>query len=298
MWEYVGPCLRDWCKTLRMSKIQWVAIVGILATACSGNRSQSQDGGTGGGAGGGGGGSSASGGNGGSSGTGGGGTSATDECDFTGARPCPSGSQCTFNELPNGRVGLKCTPGACDLVTQDCPTNQRCSWVDGGRACIADGTVDEGQPCSENTDSCKRGAACILTKGDAGFTCSRFCRDTQSCASPQQCYVTLVSPDTLERPKVCADPPTSCNILIQNCPGTTDSCYPGSQGALCLQTGTGALGTACQYSNDCASGLACAGTASNAACRKVCAFPSGMPSCDNGQNCTRLQQFTDVGVCL
>jgi hypothetical protein len=113
------------------------------------------------------------------------------------------------------------------------------------------------------------------------------------------CYVTLVLPETRERPLVCADPPMTCDPLLQNCVAANDGCYPGMSGAGCFPAGTIATNAPCTYSNDCQKGSACTGTAGSTVCKQLCAFPggSGPPACDAG-TCTRLTSSQNVGVCL
>lgn len=236
---------------------------------------------------------------GGTGGGSGGGAASDDACDFGGPRTCAAGSSCTLALLEDGGIAKRCIAGECDLIEQDCDAGMKCSFLDGGRACVADGALNEGQACAGATVGCRKGLACTFLGSDGGSTCARFCRVSNDCGAPQQCYVTLVLPETNERPLVCADPPMTCDPLMQNCVNTNDGCYPGSSGAGCFLAGTAAPGDTCTYSNDCQKGSACSGSGGMTRCRQLCAFPAGSagPACDAG-TCTRLTSSQNVGVCL
>lgn len=261
-------------------------VVLVAAAGCPGPRPIT-DGGTGGGSSGG----SAGGGAGGS-----GGAVNDDQCDFGGPRNCTAGTACTLATLDDGGIAKRCIAGGCDLIDQDCDAGQKCAFLDGGRTCLPDGTLNEGQSCAGAPVGCRAGLACTFT-GDGGSTCARFCRQDIDCGMPQRCYVTLVLPETQERPLVCADPPMSCDPLTQSCVSATDGCYPGSSGPGCYPAGTHAPGSTCMYSNDCGKGFACSGTGGVNSCKQLCAYPMGAPSCDAG-TCTRLMSSQTVGVCL
>jgi hypothetical protein len=199
--------------------------------------------------------------------------------------------------LDDGGIAKRCLAGACDLIEGGCDAGFKCSYLDGGRACVPDGAPNEGQLCAGAPVSCKAGLACTYVGADGGSACSRFCRQDVDCGAPMKCYVTLVLPETKERPLVCADPPMTCDPLLQNCAGANEGCYPGMGGPGCFPAGTAGLNATCTYSNDCAKGSACSGPAGSTACKQLCAFPTGMPSCDAGA-CTRLSSSQTVGVCL
>jgi hypothetical protein len=218
-----------------------------------------------------------------------------DLCDFGGPRLCPAGSACTISRLSDGGSAKRCAPGACDVVDQDCDGGLKCAFADGGRACVPDGVLNECQSCDGAPVGCRAGLACTFVGADGGSACARFCRVNGDCGAPQQCYVTLVLPDSDERPLVCADPPPSCDLLAQNCASASDGCYPNGTMANCFAAGTVAAGASCRFSNECVKGSVCSGT--SPACRQLCQFPSGAPACTTG-TCTRLQNFSDAGVCL
>jgi hypothetical protein len=219
-----------------------------------------------------------------------------DQCEFTGTPPCGPGTSCLLALLSDAGTAKRCLAGACDLVDQDCDAGLKCAYLDGGRACVADGTLTEGQTCAGAPVGCKAGLSCTLLSNDGGSACSRFCRLDTDCGSPQRCYVTLIPDNSNERPLVCADPPLMCDPLKQDCPSGSDGCYPGSSDAGCYPAGTLKTGDDCSFSNDCAKGSACSGATPK--CHTLCAFPNGSPSCPDAGLCTRLTSSQTVGVCL
>ncbi|MBL8952475.1 MAG: hypothetical protein JNK82_16965 [Myxococcaceae bacterium] len=263
----------------------------ITLTACS-NGNPGRDGG----AGGSGGGTGTAGGTGGNGATAGG-FVRDDACDFAGPRGFDAGEACTLTAFDDGGIGTRCLAGACDLIDQNCDAGQKCAFLDGGRQCVPDGVIGEGQQCAGAPVSCAKGLACTLVGTDGGSLCSRFCRVDGDCGSPQRCYVTLVLPETKERPLVCAEPPMSCDPLLQNCAASSEACYPGQGGPGCFPAGTRAADVGCTYSNDCGRGLACTGGGATTVCKTLCAVDGGSPSCATGR-CTRLQSSQSVGVCL
>jgi len=220
-----------------------------------------------------------------------------DLCDFAGPRGCDAGETCTLTVFADAGVGTRCLAGACDLVDQNCDAGQKCAFLDGGRQCVPDGTLMEGATCANQPASCAKGLACTLVGYDGGSACARFCRLDIDCGAPQRCYVTLVLPETMERPLVCADPPLVCDPLTQNCPHPSEACYPGMGGPGCYPAGVRTVDIGCTYSNDCARGLACTGGGGTTACKALCSFDGGTLPCDAGV-CTRLNSSQTVGVCL
>lgn len=214
-------------------------------------------------------------------------------CDI--GQACDAGNEaCTYVNRADGGLGTQCVAGQCDLVEQNCDAGMKCGFADGGRACIPDGTAEEGELCT--TNSCKRGLTCVVVPAaDGGQTsaCARYCHTNAHCVMPQQCFVTLNLPGVFERPRICAEAPKVCNLLTQDCTQSAEACYPTSSGPGCFSAGSGMVGDACSFSNDCAKGTACIGTK----CRTLCAYPLGMPNCSSG-NCTRITGYSDAGVCL
>ncbi len=274
------------------SSLRLVSLLAIgFFTACPGN--SGRDGGAGGGGAGGSGGTGGTGGSGGSSG----GFVRDDSCDFAGPRGCDAGEACTLALFDDGGIGTRCIAGACDLIDQNCDAGQKCAFLDGGRQCIPDGVLTEGQSCAGAPVSCSKGLACTLVGNDGGSACTRFCRLDGDCGSPMKCYVTLVLPETKERPLLCADPPMVCDPLQQNCVAPADACYPGAGGPGCFPAGTRAADAGCTFSNDCARGLACTSDNGSTVCKTLCAADGGVPACTSG-TCRRLSSSMSVGVCL
>lgn len=213
---------------------------------------------------------------------------------------CDAGSSCMRVQLEDGGRGRRCAAGGCDLVLQDCPGGSKCDYRDGGRACVADGTLAEGALCANLSSACIKGTVCAaVPQADAGLEsrCTKYCFESAHCTAPQQCLLNLVLADTNERPQICADPPPTCDLLTQTCPTPTDGCYPGGGTGTCFAAGSAGPAQSCVYSNDCQKGSTCVNTAGGATCRQLCAHPTGAPGCDAG-TCTRLTGTTGVGVCI
>jgi hypothetical protein len=263
----------------------------LFAAGCSGTSPVSPDGGNDGGNG------TQDGGN--DGGGDGGGVPSDDQCGPT-AGGCDAGSSCLRMQLEDGGRARRCLPGACDLVAQDCGATLKCEYRDGGRSCVPDGTLAEGAPCANMGFNCIKGTVCSnVPAGDGGqeSRCTKFCSENANCTPPQQCLLTLVLPDSNERPQICADPPPTCDLLTQSCPAVADGCYPNGATGACFGAGVIQPGQGCVFSNDCVRGSTCVNTTGGASCRQLCAFPSGAPSCDAG-TCTRLTGTTGVGVCV
>jgi hypothetical protein len=233
------------------------------------------------------------------SGTGGGvadaGPQSDDTCGFS-SNPCATGS-CTETVLVDGGIGKRCVAGACDVVLQDCDAGLECAYEDGGRTCVPAGSLPEGASCAEQVSGCQRGLTCTFASADGGSVCSRFCRLDSDCTSPQTCYTTVVLPNTTELPLVCADPPMTCDLLMQNCADSSQACYPTSTTPACYPAGTSAVGASCTFSNDCVKGSACVGNLGARSCRSFCAYPTGIPECATGA-CMQLSSSATVGACI
>jgi hypothetical protein len=213
---------------------------------------------------------------------------------------CDAGSECLLQQLEDGGRGRRCSPGDCSIVAQDCDGGLKCDYRDGGRTCVSDGTLAEGADCLGNGFACIKGTVCTsLPAADGGTDtrCTKYCEATANCTSPQQCLLTLVLNDSLERPQVCADPPPTCDLLLQTCPATGDACYPNGATGSCFAVGATPNASPCAYSNDCGKGATCVNTAGGSTCRQMCAYPSGAPDCDGG-TCAKLSGALGVGVCL
>ncbi|XXF80685.1 hypothetical protein P2318_13305 [Myxococcaceae bacterium GXIMD 01537] len=226
---------------------------------------------------------------------------------------CDAGASCLYAALPGGVTGSRCFEATCDVVRQDCPAGQRCTYVLSNgvrsRQCVQEGVSEEGDPCSlagtspaQTFDTCKKGLYCVdRPAGDAGttFVCQRFCHATTQCSAPQECNEVLRLSDTEELPLACGAASTRCDLLAQDCADPL-ACYPSASRGTAVCAGAGALaeGATCDFSNQCAKGSACVGTGSERACRKVCRHPTGEPGCPSGTTCQPLAAFTGMGACV
>lgn len=228
------------------------------------------------------------------------------QCDL-GTQSCDGGS-CLLRALEDGGYGSACFAGACDLVAQNCPTSEKCTYVsvDGGptfaRGCSPEGTAAEGQPCTgtPSSNTCMRGLMCALLAdpdGGASSRCVKLCNTNADCTTPQLCFVVLTIQGTEERPLACGDPPPSCDPLAQDCTQPSEACYPGTPEGRCYPAGSKLEGDACVYTNECAKGLACIGDKSPGTCRPLCRHPSGDPACAAG-TCKQLKGQAELGVCM
>lgn len=232
-------------------------------------------------------------------------------CDVNRQQGCESGASCLYAELPDGGTGSRCFPGACDVVRQDCASGQRCTYVlaNGAysRACVAEGSSGEGEPCSlagtsQTFDTCRKGLYCAdarLADGGATFQCRRFCHDTAQCTAPGECNEVLRLAGTQELPLACGAPSPRCDLLTQDCASPL-SCYPSATAgaAVCAGSGGRGNGEPCEFSNQCTRGSACVGPSTARVCRPLCRHPGGTPACATGTTCQGLADYPGVGACV
>lgn len=206
------------------------------------------------------------------------------------------------------KEGGHCTPvkGSCDLVLQDCPDDKgqkaECVVTASGkgyattcRPVRASQRLPIGRECcpdSPGGDPCLPGLSCIGDPcGDAGKPngrCSPTCcpGDDLACekSDPEgisgRCDVVLFAGNT-EINNVCSYR-TRCRFF------GAEPCKPGDVCILEDKAGTASCGSsngkteraACQFSNDCASGLNCLGGGDAGACRMFCLTPNSNPPFD------------------
>lgn len=234
-------------------------------------------------------------------------------CDVSRQQGCDAGASCHYSELPDGGTGSRCFTGPCDVVKQDCPSGQRCTYVlENGtrsRLCVEDGTSAEGEPCSlastsatQRFDTCRKGLYCAdapLADGGTSFLCQRFCHDSAQCTAPRECNEVLRLEGTLELPLVCGEPSARCELLAQDCASPL-GCYPSKNRGTAVCVGIGGLGDGepCEFSNQCARGSACVGPATGRVCRELCRHPTGEPGCPTGMTCQALADYSGVGACV
>ena len=235
-------------------------------------------------------------------------------CDVARQQGCDAGALCLRGVLEDGGQGNLCFPGECDLVAQNCPTGNKCTYVRQGspggpasRRCIQEGMVAEGGACQSTAtaqgdfhDTCKAGLSCTdspATDGGSTFACQKFCYGSEQCTAPRDCVDVLRFTGSNELPRVCGEPGPRCELLAQGCANTL-GCYPSPRsGAVCVMAGSAADGASCTYSNDCRPGSACVNGGAGRVCRRLCRAPSGEPGCASGR-CEPLQDFTGVGACV
>ncbi|QRK05470.1 hypothetical protein JQX13_35645 [Archangium violaceum] len=233
-------------------------------------------------------------------------------CDVARQQGCAADELCLRGLLEGGGQGNRCFPGECDLVAQNCPAGNKCTYVRQGsettRRCVPDGTVTEGGACESTTqpggdifyDTCKAGLYCTDQTGPDGgttFTCQKFCYGNEQCTAPRACVEVLRFTGSDELPRVCGEAGSGCDPLAQGCASSL-GCYPTpGSGAVCVTAGTVEDGSPCAYSNDCKPGSACVKDGAGLVCRKLCRAPSGEPGCASGR-CEPLQDFAGVGACV
>ena len=235
----------------------------------------------------------------------------TSVCNVALQRGCDAGALCLRGLEDGGGQANRCFPGECDLVAQDCPTGNKCTYVRQDnvtrRRCVPAGAAAEGAACeSQGTatgefyDTCARGLYCTdrrASDGSTTFSCQRFCYASSQCAAPRECVDVLGFTGSQELPRVCGEAGPTCDLLTQGCGGTL-GCYPSSRtGAVCVAAGSVTDGAACTYSNDCRAGSACVREGAGQVCRRLCRSPSGAPACPSGR-CEPLQDFPNVGACV
>jgi hypothetical protein len=234
-------------------------------------------------------------------------------CDVSQQQGCDAGASCHYTDLTDGGTGSRCFAAPCDVVRQDCPSGQRCTYVLANtvrtRACVEDGTSAEGDPCSlagtsstQSYDTCAKGLYCLdtaLTDGGTAFQCQRFCHDSAQCTAPRECNEVLRLSGTQELPFVCGAPSARCDLLAQDCAGPL-ACYPSRSRGTAVCSGAGGLGEGapCEFSDQCARGSACVGPEATRVCRTLCRHPSGEPSCPTGRTCQPLAAYPGVGACV
>ena len=166
---------------------------------------------------------------------------------------CTSSTQCTSPNI--------CTSGACTApVTSECTDNNGCT---GGQVCISDSCV----ACTSSTQCTSPN---ICTSGACTAPVTPECNDNSNCASHLVCIS-----------QVC----TACTQDSQ-CDGTDYTCVSG----ICAPPESVSevnFGGSCTYSSDCAAGLLCFGSDSDAICTHPCigSGKGGDADCATGYTC-------------
>src|SRR5262249_42349595 len=119
------------------------------------------------------------------------------------------------------------SPGACNPVTQDCPSGQRCTLnhnlpINTTFCEQGSGPQSEFMMCDPNssTDNCTLGTVCLGVNATTRV-CRRFCDNDTNCGT----NVCAISIGANNGPlHACAQ---RCQVLMQNCTISGESCYLG-----------------------------------------------------------------------
>jgi hypothetical protein len=188
----------------------------------------------------------------------------------------------------------------CDPVTQNCPSNQRCTYVGGftkqNLTCVAPtGTLPEGAACGASSDGgvaggddCDKGLWCLVR--DEGSVCKKFCNDSSGCTTGALPFCNASF--------ICNH---GCTLYGSECTNNTSctafaSAWNGENVLVCVRSGSKAAGDACVASAECGPNLTCQGSPKQ--CRPVC--DGGAHPCATGV-CTGLMGGVNVnplGYCM
>jgi hypothetical protein len=158
---------------------------------------------------------------------------------------------------PNGiAICLGSEPNKmCDMYLQDCPAGEACYPTKEGWACIQEGSIADGEPCTFTND-CQEGTICVNS------TCHKAC-STKEDATPESACSEICEDNGSLTPAewglgFCKDAELACDFWLQDCPDAGQSCYIHSSGASCIPIGgTTGVGGACSGLDNCTQGLAC-----------------------------------------
>jgi hypothetical protein len=83
---------------------------------------------------------------------------------------------------------------------------------------------------------------------------------------------------------------SSCDLWANTGCSTNEGCYPSPSGPGCAGAGSGAVGSTCNFLNDCAPGLIC-----NNTCKTLC---DATHTCPNAGACTMFSNLPGgLGAC-
>jgi hypothetical protein len=183
------------------------------------------------------------------------------------------------------------SPLACDVLAQDCNQAGFGCYSPGGEYCAKSGNVAVGEACAgQYAHECVPGAVCVENRQERdAFACAEYCDPSEG--SPESCQDVCPGNYTLVEERLTGElrggycspgVGTECDPLAPECP-EGQACYSWEP-ARCLPVGTLAEGATCQYTSDCAPGLACIGSESDTAysCNPYCDFAvtTGETACD------------------
>jgi hypothetical protein len=207
----------------------------------------------------------------------------------------------------------------CDPWAQDCPGDEKCvaygstggGW-DANKCVPINGEGQQGDPCiydgtAASTDDCGADTWCWNVNEEGIGSCTEFCTGTPDdpiCEPGYGCSIANEGSITL-----CL---LSCDPLLQDCPGASDSCFYDFSGNFVCAFFTQNLptGEPCGFINDCIGGDICLGAdvlpecAGASCCAEFCDLSD--PTCSvGGTECTAFFEdgtapppYVDVGVCI
>ena len=199
------------------------------------------------------------------------------------------------------------TPLECDVLAQDCGVKGYGCYNPDAPYCAKSGSLVPGEACKGNQQSeCAAGSVCVenYNARDA-FACADYCNANDTSA-PDYCgtacpgsYIYIDDHQTGAIVGGFCEPGTggACDPLAQDCP-TGQGCYSW-QPSRCLAGGELTKGAACEFSNECAPGLACIGSTAEHYCSPYC----DMSATTGEQACETLcpgafWDYDDFGVCM
>jgi len=200
----------------------------------------------------------------------------------------PDNDTCThsvcraWNHPVHGIIGL-CQP-TCDVTSSTCPAGWGCYLDNTDLICsppAPDPGLSAGQSCSYAI-ACAPGLQCAL--GTCRDTCTTSA--TLTCEAPDLCeaFVGVTG--------ACMHP---CSPLTTDCEAHEGCYFSLLNTYVCMGGGSVAVNGSCTYSNDCAAGLLCIGTAPDYFCRTTCST-DGSITCSTG-TCTEVTGFNPLGYC-
>jgi hypothetical protein len=205
-----------------------------------------------------------------------------------------------------------CAESPCKLVGPQCgcPANKACVATNmGTRSCIKAGAIGWGEKCGP-VDYCEPGLQC-MPKGVTS-TCMKHCASDAECDAPGGlCVLQMLDKNGQPLPDVafCSE---NCDLTTNTgCPVAGTGCGVAQEEAgqmrfftVCVQSGKGTQGAACQSNKDCAPTYGCVTTDGVSVCAKWC--DQLAPKCPGGTSCQGVninnQEIqigaTVYGICL
>jgi hypothetical protein len=190
------------------------------------------------------------------------------------------------------------TASSCNPLHQTgCGGDNKCTVIEGALTCAPKGSIPIGGACESSNDDCIGGSLCVMSVCRA--FCSRLDGPVDGLCMTGICPNGAPGEPPAEQYKTCS---MSCVPGDVPCPGAL-SCYLPLDGEHetpgCLTPGTLELGAACQFPNECASGLTCASetrtTIGYASCQKLCIATQN--DCSGTESCFERHAGDGYGIC-